>query len=296
MKLSTTLESSLKQLGIEFVPNESVQIPPSNAGAAGAGVEQEDWDGTEGLQDGLKKVKLSSGKVLEADFIFIGVGNKPNVSLVEKADPGALVAGLVGVNHYLKVNTPVLSHGRSASIGRPGLLRRTQLWRRRSSRFTNTNPITGFIVYMLIDNAPGYLQDLQLPSHGQLLRHWGLLFLTRMEELPRRRSRGPWVCHQVSNWLSIDANAQPLELPRLILWIRLVYWPISRGKHQRPSSVPSRSAWSVIPCYPLALPFALASPAPPTRTLWRRTSHQCLTVRNPSSLSISTLPVVRTQC
>ena len=65
-------------------------------------------DGTEGLQDGLKKVKLSSGKVLEADYVFIGNGDKPNVSLVDKADPGALVAGLVGVSQYLKVSTRVL--------------------------------------------------------------------------------------------------------------------------------------------------------------------------------------------
>ena len=104
MKLSTTLELSLKELGIDFIPNESVQIPSSHAGTAGSGVRQGEWAGVEGLQDGLKQVKLSSGKVLEADYVFVGIGNKPNVSLVEKADPGALVAGLVAVNQYLKVS------------------------------------------------------------------------------------------------------------------------------------------------------------------------------------------------
>ena len=47
---------------------------------------------------------LPGGKTIEADFIFMGLGNKSNANFVEKADGGAVVDGLVRVDEYLKVS------------------------------------------------------------------------------------------------------------------------------------------------------------------------------------------------
>jgi NADPH-dependent 2,4-dienoyl-CoA reductase/sulfur reductase-like enzyme len=49
---------------------------------------------------------LQSGKTLEADFVFVSVGNKPNVELVERVDSGAITSGLIAVDNYLKVSLP----------------------------------------------------------------------------------------------------------------------------------------------------------------------------------------------
>ncbi|WVQ97105.1 hypothetical protein IAU59_004215 [Kwoniella sp. CBS 9459] len=95
-KLSVTLEKILNDMKIDLVLGDKVAIPAVQGAP-------EDWSGAFGLQDGIKKVKLTSGKVLEADYVFISVGNKPNVSLVEAADKGAIVSGLVGVDEYLRV-------------------------------------------------------------------------------------------------------------------------------------------------------------------------------------------------
>ena len=110
LKLSVALESQLKQLGIELITNDQVVIPSSTAN-----LDPGEWDGKPGLQDGVKKVKLKSGKTLEADYVFVGIGNKPNVELVQKADPGALVAGLVGVDEYLKVSRQLTHYLRVSS-------------------------------------------------------------------------------------------------------------------------------------------------------------------------------------
>jgi len=56
-----------------------------------------------------------SGKKVEADYVFIAGGNKPNVSLVEKADPGAIAAGLIAVDEYLRVSRGIQVVGRSDS-------------------------------------------------------------------------------------------------------------------------------------------------------------------------------------
>ena len=95
-KLSAALERDLKALKVNLILNDKARIPKS---AEGRG----EWDGSFGLQDGIKTVTLESGKKIEADYVIIGIGNKPNVSLVEKADPGAIVSGLVGVDEYLRV-------------------------------------------------------------------------------------------------------------------------------------------------------------------------------------------------
>jgi NADPH-dependent 2,4-dienoyl-CoA reductase/sulfur reductase-like enzyme len=100
VKLSKTLEGLLRDLKIELVFNDKVVIPVEPSDDAGA------WDGSFGLQSGLKKVKLQSGQELEADFVFVSIGNKPNVSLVENVDKGAITQGLIAVDEYLKVGTP----------------------------------------------------------------------------------------------------------------------------------------------------------------------------------------------
>lgn len=103
-KLSVSLEKELKLLKIDVVHNDRVKIPANPSGPS-------DWDGSFGLQSSLKSVTLESGKKIEADYIFISVGNKPNVSLVEEADSGAIISGLVGVNEYLQVSQGVLTRG-----------------------------------------------------------------------------------------------------------------------------------------------------------------------------------------
>ena len=95
-KLSVALEKDLKALKINLITNETVN---TKVGAAGPN----DWDGSFGLQSGVKTITTQSGKKIEADYVFVSVGNKPNVSIVQNADPGALVSGLVGVDEYLKV-------------------------------------------------------------------------------------------------------------------------------------------------------------------------------------------------
>jgi hypothetical protein len=96
-KLSTAVETALKQLKIEFIGNSKVTIPSSSVGEG-------EWDGSFGLQDGFKKVALPDGKAIEADFVFMGLGNKSNANFVEKADSGAVVDGLVRVDEYLRVS------------------------------------------------------------------------------------------------------------------------------------------------------------------------------------------------
>lgn len=95
-KLSTAVEAALKALEIEFIGDSKVNIPTS----AGEG----EWDGSFGLQNSIKKVLLPGGKPIEADFVFMGLGNKSNASFVEKADSGAVADGLVRVDEYLKVS------------------------------------------------------------------------------------------------------------------------------------------------------------------------------------------------
>ena len=100
MKLSVSLEQQLEALGIETIFNDQVEVPSSPPNDSG------EWNGSQGLQDGVKKLRTRNGKALEADFVFKGVGNRPNIDLVKKVDEGAIVAGLIGVNQYLQVRSP----------------------------------------------------------------------------------------------------------------------------------------------------------------------------------------------
>ena len=96
-KLSKTLEGQLKELKIDLITNDRVIIPSSSSS------DPSEWNGSFGLQNGIKRVKLDSGKTLDADFVFVSVGNKPNVSLVKSKDAGAITQGLIAVDEYLRV-------------------------------------------------------------------------------------------------------------------------------------------------------------------------------------------------
>lgn len=97
-KLSKSLEQVLKNLNVNLILDDSVYIPVGdNASVAG------EWDGSFGLQDEVKKLKLRSGKEVQGDYIFVSVGNNPNIGLVASVDPAAITSGLVAVDDYLKV-------------------------------------------------------------------------------------------------------------------------------------------------------------------------------------------------
>ncbi|WWD18058.1 hypothetical protein CI109_102505 [Kwoniella shandongensis] len=98
-KLSANLEKILKTMNVDLIFSDKVVIPTSENTPSS----EDDWSGKFGLQDGLKKVKLASGKTIEADYVFISIGNKPNVQLVKDVDVGALNSGLVSVDKYLKI-------------------------------------------------------------------------------------------------------------------------------------------------------------------------------------------------
>ena len=94
-KLSTALDGALKSFNIEVILNDRAEAAPDTPGA---------WEGTFGAQGGVKQVKLASGKSIEADYVFLSVGNKSNSTLIETADAGAIDHGMVKVDEYLKVD------------------------------------------------------------------------------------------------------------------------------------------------------------------------------------------------
>jgi hypothetical protein len=97
-KLSTALEKLISECLIDLVPNDKALVP-SEYDRLGP----DEWDGSFGLQKGMKTVKLGSGREIKADFVFIGIGNRSNVELVEQADDAALADGEIWVDDYLRV-------------------------------------------------------------------------------------------------------------------------------------------------------------------------------------------------
>lgn len=65
-----------------------------------------EWDGTPGRTSdgGIKSVRTTSGKTIEADFVFVSIGNKPNSGLVKDVDAGAVKGGMIWVDEYLRVS------------------------------------------------------------------------------------------------------------------------------------------------------------------------------------------------
>ncbi|EIW72649.1 hypothetical protein M231_06549 [Tremella mesenterica] len=94
-KLSKALSGLMKEIKIDVILDDraiSSDIPG-------------EWDGSIGSQGGIKEVKLRSGKSVETDFVFLGVGNKVNVDLVKRADTGALAGSLIHVDEYLRITS-----------------------------------------------------------------------------------------------------------------------------------------------------------------------------------------------
>jgi NADPH-dependent 2,4-dienoyl-CoA reductase/sulfur reductase-like enzyme len=117
-KLSKALEKYLAQLNIDLKLNARASIPK-----AGSSVSSGQWDGSFGLQDGLKKLTLSTGETIEGDYFFIGIGNKYNTEIVKAADEGAVTEnGMIWVDEYFKVGkqsrpSPPLRRRYSMSAG-----------------------------------------------------------------------------------------------------------------------------------------------------------------------------------
>jgi hypothetical protein len=97
-KLSTALEKLISECLIDLIPNDKALVPSEHAILG-----PDEWDGSFGLQKGMKIVKLGSGREVRADFVFIGIGNRSNVELVEEADDSALADGQIWVDDYLRV-------------------------------------------------------------------------------------------------------------------------------------------------------------------------------------------------
>lgn len=83
----------LKQRSVNVVLNDKVVFPSGP-------VTGSDWDGKSGPQGGVRRLRLQSGKSIEADYVFVSIGNTPNSGLVKEADPTALTN-----NNYIKVNS-----------------------------------------------------------------------------------------------------------------------------------------------------------------------------------------------
>jgi hypothetical protein len=98
-KLSLALEKLIHECLIDLVCDDKALVP-----SEGAQLGPDEWDGSFGLQKGMKTVKLGSGKEVKADFIFVGIGNRSNVELVEQGDDSALVDGQIWVDDYLRVS------------------------------------------------------------------------------------------------------------------------------------------------------------------------------------------------
>ncbi|KAK8865762.1 hypothetical protein IAR55_000909 [Kwoniella newhampshirensis] len=117
-KFSRSMEALCKKLDIELILQDKVLFPAPEGSSASS----DDWDGSNGLQKGIKNVHLQSGKSLSADYVIIGVGSKPNSQMVEKTDLGALdgKSKLVAVDEYLKVvskSQGSVFHGQYYAIG-----------------------------------------------------------------------------------------------------------------------------------------------------------------------------------
>jgi hypothetical protein len=97
-KLSTALEKLISECLIDLVPNDKALVPSEHDRLG-----PDEWDGSFGLQKGMKTVKLGSGREIKADIVFIGIGNRSNVELVEQADDAALADGQIWVDDYLRV-------------------------------------------------------------------------------------------------------------------------------------------------------------------------------------------------
>lgn len=89
-KLSLSLEKQLATRNVDIILDDQVELPK--------GIKS-------GLLDKMTTFKTKTGKEIEADCIFISIGNRANSQFVKAADPGALsdVAARVLVDDYFRV-------------------------------------------------------------------------------------------------------------------------------------------------------------------------------------------------
>lgn len=96
--LSASLDKQLRALGVHLVLGEGITFPTSPAPG--------EWDGKSGPLGGVHSLKLTGGGSVDADFVFVSIGNRPNSGLVRAADPGALTTnGYIRVDDHFRVQT-----------------------------------------------------------------------------------------------------------------------------------------------------------------------------------------------
>jgi hypothetical protein len=127
----------LAQLNIDLVLEDRVVIPPPGT-VSPSSIE---WDGTPGRTSdgGIKKVRTTSGKTIEADFVFVSIGNKPNSGLVKDVDTGAVKGGMIWVDEYLRVSAVEQAHASRPSRTRPQCLEDTHGG---THTYAHANPLT----------------------------------------------------------------------------------------------------------------------------------------------------------
>lgn len=89
-KLSVSLEKQLATRNVEVMLGELVDLP----------------EGTKsGLLDKMTTFKTKSGKEIEADCVFVSIGNRANSQIVKAADPGALseVQSRILIDEFFRV-------------------------------------------------------------------------------------------------------------------------------------------------------------------------------------------------
>lgn len=97
-KLRKDLEHQLRARGIRLQLKDGVDFEA----AKGSG----QWGGMPGPLGGMRRIPLTSGGAVEADYVFNSTGNRPNSDLVRWADPGSLTTnGYVSVDSYFRVRT-----------------------------------------------------------------------------------------------------------------------------------------------------------------------------------------------
>lgn len=108
-----SLEAQLRERGVEVALGERVVFPTSSKSG---GVDE--WDGRTGVLGGTHAVPLTSGRRVEADYIFASPGNRPNSGLVAALDPDATSsAGHVLVDNEFRVVSDEEALGRTYALG-----------------------------------------------------------------------------------------------------------------------------------------------------------------------------------
>ncbi|WOO84239.1 Fe-regulated protein 8 [Vanrija pseudolonga] len=108
-----SLESQLRQRGVDVALDERVVFPSKSA------VDEPDgWDGRTGVLGGTHSIPLTSGRRIDADYMFASPGNRPNSALVGALDPEATsAAGHVLVDGEFRVLSDEAALARVYALG-----------------------------------------------------------------------------------------------------------------------------------------------------------------------------------